>query len=575
MLDIADVSGKFRSSSQFTAFSRRSLGRLAEGWLGGIGLALAVGAAYFVVARLSLGLLMKPDGVAVFWPAAGISSGVLIALGPRARWSVALGAVIGTIPANLLGDRDVWAAAVFALSNAAEALIAAAFIQHCFGAGFSLNKLRYVLGLFAAAVLGTALSGIGGAIGYKLFHSPTTPILTTWQHWFVSDALGILAVAPVLIGIAVAAREQPRRIELLESFLVLALLAATTAFIVSLPEEPWQTVVPAALLFPMLLWLAARSRPVFTAAGAFMVCLTIVWATVLGIGHFGDPRLPISDRILQAQAVVLIVALGSLVLAALFSERRECEERLAHSNMLLKRERDNKLTNAQAIVAAIGHEVKQPLTAIVANGEAAQRFLIAAPPNLEKAHAALGRIADAGCRAGDILDGLRGLFSSGVQETHPVSINEIIQDTLNSLQSEFARSGVAVHADLNPGLPNVAGHTSRLREVMTNLFVNATEAMSSVARQNRVLCVATKSGDCETISVTIDDSGPGIHADKLASIFNAFVTTKRHGMGLGLAICRTIIEQHGGVLTAGSNSKGGARFEVVLPVVPTTQELSS
>jgi len=201
--------------------------------------------------------------------------------------------------------------------------------------------------------------------------------------------------------------------------------------------------------------------------------------------------------------------------------------------------------------------------------------LKAAPPNLEKAHAALGRIADAGCRAGDILDGLRGLFSSGVQETHSVSINEIIQDTLNSLQSEFARCDVAVHADLNPRLPNVAGHASRLREVMTNLFVNATEAMSSVARQNRVLCVGTKSDDSETISVTIDDSGPGIHADKLASIFNAFVTTKRHGMGLGLAICRTIIEQHGGVLTAGSNSKGGARFQVVLPVVPTTPEFSS
>jgi len=490
------------------------------------------------------------------------------------RWVVALGAVIGTIPANLLGDRDVWATAVFALCNATEALITAAFIQRCFGADFNLNRVRYVLGLFAAAAVGSAVSGIGGAVGYKLFHSPSTPMLATWLHWFASDALGILAIAPVLIGIAAAVREPPRGHVLIESFLVLALLAATTAVIILLPKEPWQTVVPGALLFPMLLWLAARSRPVFTAAGVFMVSVTIVWTTIFGIGHFGDPSLPISDRVLQAQAVIAVVALGSLVLAALFAERRDTEERLAYSNMLLKRERDNKLTNAQVIAAIIAHELKQPLTGIVANSDAAQRFLKAVPPNLEKVHSAFGRIASAGCRAGDILDGLRGLFGNGAQEAQLVSVNEIVQEALNSLQGELAKHGVAVHADLNPSLPDVTGYRSQLREVITNLVINATEAMSSVALRNRLLCVQTASRDSETISVTVDDSGPGIHADKLSSIFNVFFTTKRHGMGLGLAICRTIIEQHGGGLTAAPNGKGGASFKIVLPIVAATAESS-
>ena len=221
---------------------------LADNWLAGIGLAIAVGSAYFLVARLSLGLLMKPDGVAVFWPAAGISSGVLIALGPRARWFVALGVVIGTIPANLLGDRDIWATVVFALSNAGEALITAAFIQRCFGVGFSLNRLRNVLGLFAAAAVGTTVSGIGGAIGYKLFHSPTVPMLTTWLHWFTSDALGIVAVAPVMIGVATVVREPPRRGEVFESFLVLALLAAMTGLIIFTPgRSRGRRIVPGAL----------------------------------------------------------------------------------------------------------------------------------------------------------------------------------------------------------------------------------------------------------------------------------------------------------------------------------------
>jgi PAS domain S-box-containing protein len=347
MLEETQVLGQARWSAPDPAR------HLTQGWLGGIVLAVAVGAAYFLAARLSLGLLMKPEGVAVFWPAAGISSGTLIALGPRVRWPVALGAIIGTIPANLLGDRNVSAAAVFAVSNAAEALIVAGLIQYCFGAGFSLNRLRRVLGLFAAVGVGTAISGIGGTIGYKLFHSPTTPMLTTWLHWFSSDAVGIVCVAPVLIGLVAAVREPPRRSELIEGVSALILLVAMTGVIILLPAGPWRTVVPSALLFPMLLWLAARSRPVFAAAGAFLVSFTIVWTTIFGIGHFGDTRLPIDHRILQAQAFILTVALLTLVLAALFCERSDSEERLGHSNLLLKRERDNRVAIFNTVVDGI------------------------------------------------------------------------------------------------------------------------------------------------------------------------------------------------------------------------------
>ena len=134
--------------------------------LRGIGLAAAVGVIYFLAAQLSLGLLMKPDGVAVFWPAAGISSGVLIALGPRARWPVAIGAMLATVAANLMGDRNVWASLAFALCNAAEALITAGLIQYYFGADFSLARLRDVLGLLIAAVVGGLLLGYGARLAY-------------------------------------------------------------------------------------------------------------------------------------------------------------------------------------------------------------------------------------------------------------------------------------------------------------------------------------------------------------------------------------------------------------------------
>src|ERR1700682_6119252 len=131
-------------------------------WARSIGLAAAVGIVYFLAARLSLLLLIKSDGVAVFWPASGVASGVLIALGPGARLPVAAGAMAATIVANLLGDRSIWSAIVFALCNAGEALLVAGLIDRYFGSAFTLGRLRHVLGLLAAAIVATAVSGIGG-----------------------------------------------------------------------------------------------------------------------------------------------------------------------------------------------------------------------------------------------------------------------------------------------------------------------------------------------------------------------------------------------------------------------------
>jgi signal transduction histidine kinase len=539
---------------------------LSRQWVDGIRLAAAVGAAYFLAAQLSLGLLMKPDGVAVFWPAAGISSGVLIALGPRARWPVAAGAFIATIPANLMGDRSVWAAIIFAACNAAEALITGGLIQHYFGTHFSLDRLRQVLGLLVAAVAGTAISGIGGALGYKLFHSPGVSMLTTWRHWFASDVVGIIAVAPLVIGLAAAARERPPRGELVEGTVALLILAAMTAVIISLPQEPWQTVVPGALLFPTLLWLAARCRPLFAASGAFLVSLTVVWTAILGIGHFGDVNLPIDDRILQAQAVILVVALGASVLAALFAERRENEARLAHSNLMLERERDNKLMNVEAITVAIAHEVRQPLAAIVANGNAALRFLDKEPSDRDEVRAALRRIVNDGHRTSEVFDGIRSLFRKVDQGRDPVDINKLILGVLQSLQGEFKDRAIELRSELAADLPLVDGHAGQLQEVIFNLVRNATEAMDNVTDRNRVLRVTTALRDNETITVAIEDSGPGIDPKRLDEIFNAFFTTKSQGTGLGLAICRMIIEHHGGQLIASSDGKTGALFQFVLPI---------
>jgi PAS domain S-box-containing protein len=306
-------------------------------YIGAIGLACAVGIAYFLAAQLSLALLAEPDGVAVFWPAAGVSSGVLIVLGRDARLPVAGGTIVATIIANLMGDRNVWSATAFALCNAGEALLVAWLIERHFGSGFSLDRLRNVLGLVVAAVAATAASGIGGMVAYKLFHSPTAPIWTTWQHWFASDVVGIVTIAPLVIGLAKTLREPPPHNEIIEGVIALMVLAVVmTVIVVLLPPESWQSVRPPALLLPILLWLTARCQPVFAAAAAFIVSLTTVWTITFGIGHFGDPRLPLGDRILDAQAAIIAFTLYAYVLAALFAERRQHEAVLEESEARLQ-----------------------------------------------------------------------------------------------------------------------------------------------------------------------------------------------------------------------------------------------
>jgi signal transduction histidine kinase len=535
-------------------------------------LAVAVGIGYFLAARLSLGLLLQPDGVAVFWPAAGISSGFLMALGPQVRLPLAVAVVAATIAANLMGDRNISAALCFAICNAAEALIAAAIIQYRFSAEFHLDRLQQVLALLAAAVVATLISGIGAAIAYKQFHSPTVPMLTVWRHWFASDAVGIIAVAPLVIGLSNVARNSLRRRELIEGTAALVLLAAMTGIIISLPKEPWETLVPGALLFPILLWLAARSRPVFAAAGAFIVALTIGWATIFEIGHFGDKTLPIDDRILQAQVVILFMTLGALVLAALFAERRhheavlmESEAHLARVNKMLERERDNKLMNLGAAISAISHELKQPLTAIVTKGSAARRFLQRTPSDIPRVQGILNEIVNASFRANEVLESVHDLFGHNDQEPRPTDINGVIQEALNLLHNELQRHRITVLADLTANLPAILGHKGQLQEVVFNLIQNSIDAMEVVTESGRVLQIQSELRGRDAVAISIEDSGKGIDSEIIDSMFDAFVTTKTKGKGLGLAISRMIIERHNGQLTAASNGRSGALFQILLP----------
>ena len=281
-----------------------------------------VALAYFFAARLSLALLEPVDGVAVFWPAAGVASGILIALGSAARWPVVVGVVAATIAANLLGDRNIWNSVSSAVANAGEAVIVAGLIHRFCGSPFELNELRRVLALFAATVVGTSLSGIAGTVGFVLFQGSAASPLVIWLHWFSSDGLGTIVVAPLAIGLASLTRNLPPRREIAEGVLALAVVSLVCALLVFLPNEPWTAELAIGALCPLLLWIASRLRSAFTAVATFIIAITIVWTTIFAIGIFGDPHRSIEPRVLGAQATILAISLGALVVAALFSERR-------------------------------------------------------------------------------------------------------------------------------------------------------------------------------------------------------------------------------------------------------------
>jgi len=313
----------------------------------------------------------------------------------------------------------------------------------------------------------------------------------------------------------------------------------------------------------------------FAAAAAFIVALTVVWATTFDIGILGDPSLPVTQRILVAQSSILTASFCALVLAALFAERKANELRLARSNLMLERERDNKLMNMQAVTAAMAHELKQPLTAISANSEAVQMVLGHTKPDRTAMRSALDSIVEDSHRAGRILNDIRALFLKTDSEYEFIDVNEVASGVLRLLQEELKEHGVVVRAELTPDLPRVMGHKGQLQEVLVNLVQNAVEAMGTIRAGRRRLWLKTERHGDDAIVVEVKDSGPGIDPANLNGIFDAFFTTKSQGTGLGLAICRMIIERHGGQLSASSDGTHGALFLFVLPARSASADVVS
>jgi signal transduction histidine kinase len=252
----------------------------------------------------------------------------------------------------------------------------------------------------------------------------------------------------------------------------------------------------------------------------------------------------------------------------LLNELRQRTDELGRSIAELQRERNNKLMNMEAMAASIGHEVRQPLAGIASNGGAALRFLGHTPPNLAEARAALERMVSDAHRASQVFDNIRALFGKANQAHAPIDVNELIVAVLQALGQELKVHQITTQAELKAETPLVMGHSGQLQQVFINLCRNAIEAMDALKDGRRLLQVRSARDGNGTIVVAVEDCGAGIDPGRLPNIFDAFMTTKPDGMGLGLAICRMIVERHHGKLLVALAQPRGSIFSVVLPGVP-------
>ena len=240
---------------------------------------------------------------------------------------------------------------------------------------------------------------------------------------------------------------------------------------------------------------------------------------------------------------------------------REMQSELAHAN---------RVATMGQLTASIAHEVKQPIGAAVNYAHAALRFLARQPPELQEVRETLEAIVETGHRASEIVDRISGLIKKAPPRKECLDINADIREVIELTRGESVKNGISMQADLADGLPLIEGDRVQLQQVILNLIVNAVAAMSGASDGTRELLVSSRKADPGGVLVGLRDSGPGLAPETLEHVFDAFYTTKPGGLGMGLSICRSIIEAHGGRLWASANLPRGASFQFALPAIANT-----
>jgi C4-dicarboxylate-specific signal transduction histidine kinase len=280
-------------------------------------------------------------------------------------------------------------------------------------------------------------------------------------------------------------------------------------------------------------------------------------ATVIGAITVSKTRVqPFTEK--EIEMVADFAAQATIALETTRRERqyREVQMHLAHAN---------RVATIGQLSASIAHELKQPLSAVVTNGGATLRWLARNQPEIEEAKQAVERIIKDANRASEVLSRIHRLVKKERLRTDTLNVNDAILEVIPLIHSEAVKNGVTIQRQLTDRLPSIQGDRIQLQQVILNLMVNAIQAMSGLTEGIRELHIGTESAEEEGVRIGVRDTGPGLSAENLQRLFEPFYTTKPNGMGMGLSICRSIIEDHGGRLWATGLHPHGALFQFTIP----------
>jgi signal transduction histidine kinase len=500
----------------------------------------------------------------------------------RSALAVSVVALVGFAAAAPFAGRPLAALNAFFPSLDAIVLVTDLVTAVLLFAQYSISRSRALLAL-ATGYLFTAFIVVPHALTFAGAFTPTgllgAGIQTgSWLFifWHIGFAAGLLAYAWL--------RTEQRPAFVSEASALPAIgwsVAGVLALVLGLT---WLSTAGAHLLPPIILD-QSRMSPIVVYPVWFTILLCAAALAVLSLRRRSvlDQWLMVVSLVFMMELVfsgllptvrfslgfyagrVFSIITSSIVLIVMLAETIRLYMRLARSNAMLRRERDNKLMNLEAMAASISHEIRQPIAAMAANAAAAMRLIQAEPPNVAEAVAVLEDVRSDSQRANEILRDIRALFGKDDQGQVGVDVNETVLTALWALRGLLDEHDVSVLSELKPDVPQITGHRSQLQEVIINLLQNAVEAMDAIEDDRRVLTVRTRRQGDEAIVVEVEDTGPGLDAQSADKVFDAFVTTKPGGMGLGLAICRMIINRHGGQLSASPAHPRGAVFRMVLP----------
>jgi signal transduction histidine kinase len=550
---------------------------------------LASAVCYYVATRIAWALCFPDSKVSLFFPPHAVLLSILLLVPTRHWWAYTLAAV----SAHFLATQQAHWPPLYALHceffDAVKATAAAAGIRILIKSHLKALTLRDAVVFVLVAVVLVPFGAAFWGAALTLFHGFGTRFWIEWRNLAISNAVTTVVLVPALLlgahYLLVRLPKIPSPQRILEAAVLGACMVVVGTFVFDkTPAGPGASPPLLYACIPLLIWAALRFGLGGISVAMLIITFQAIWGTMRGHGPFLT-QTPVENA-LALQLFLLMTATPLMLLAVLIEEERRSKEALRQSKDRMERaqalaaqEREElgrkraelehvaRVAVLGELTASLAHEVNQPLTAVLCNSSAAMRFLDGPQPDLQEVRDTLHDIYEDTERADQIIRRLRDMLKRDTPGFTSVDLNQVIRTVERIVHSDAVGHGVTVHLDLAASDLAIIGDTVQLQQVMVNLMLNAFGAMNGPQPDGaRRLIMRSKSIDGSKVLVEVQDSGKGIPPEKLESIFDPFITTKPDGLGMGLAICRSIIERHGGKICAANNPERGATFSITLPV---------